>query len=420
MRDQFTTPEELLNLNERPVTDIGMINYRRLTVLLPYLTAIAYIMHGISFIVGEINPLKNILMLLALFSTILLILVNIVKPIQGDPLQTKHHLILDSFCLLLLLWGASMLGFQSNALIPYFDFLIAVFSVGIILLIPAGKLLTMYAITFLYLVFLTPGVTTSNTNHILLIISVLLFMAFSFGLSRMYYKQFMHNIRLASLLYDQQINLSEMVKTKSAELAASQNNMAREVIRVLSKVLDDFDSYTRGHSENVARLAEHLARRLGLSDDFQQQLFWAGMIHDIGKIRVPKHILNKTTPLTDEEFAKIKKHPVYGYEMIHESEILRPLAQIVLSHHEFYDGSGHPNHLRGDQIPLAAQILSIADAWDAMLSRRIYRDALSIEHAISELIRCSGKQFSPSLVNAFLKLIEEEPDLKQPIHDFRD
>ena len=131
------------------------------------------------------------------------------------------------------------------------------------------------------------------------------------------------------------------------------------------------------------------------------------MIHDIGKSRVPKYILNKPGRLTPEEFDKIRQHPLYGYDMINESEALRPLADIVLCHHERYDGSGYPNHLSGDQIPLAAQILALADAWDAMLSRRVYRESLSVEYARAELVRCSGKQFAPFLVNSFLAMVEE-------------
>ena len=167
---------------------------------------------------------------------------------------------------------------------------------------------------------------------------------------------------------------------QSKALVDAEEKMSREVIRILAKVLDDYDPYTRCHSENVARLSENLARRLGYPEKFQHEIYWVGMIHDIGKIRVPKYILNKPGRLTPEEFDKIRQHPLYGYDMIIESEALRPLA---------------------------AQILALTDAWDAMLSRRVYRESLSVEYARAELVRCSGKQFAPFLVNSFLAMVEE-------------
>lgn len=393
---------------EKPVTDINWINMRRLTVLLPYFMGVAYLMFGLSIYVHEQFILQAALAFLAVVTTVIQIVMIIRKPVTGQPLGAVHKGVIDSLAMALLLWGATMLGYQPNATIPYFDFLIAVFSVGIIMLLPDLKLLLMYLLTFIYLLALTPLLALSNTNSVLLIASIIIFLFLAHVLSRTYYRQFLNSLRLANRLYEQQIHLQELVEEKSKELLSTQDRLSREVIRVFAKVLDDYDAYTRGHSESVARLSEKLARRLHYPDDFQQEMFWAGMIHDVGKIRIPKHILNKTTPLTADEFEKIRQHPVYGYEMIRESESLRPLANIVLSHHENYDGTGLPHGLQGDQIPIASQMLTIADAWDAMRSRRVYREALSVEHAKAELVRCSGKQFSPALVNEFILMIEEE------------
>ena len=398
-------------LKQSPLTEISQINYRRLLLLMPYLLAITYIMFGLSLVIHEKTALQHALAFLAVSTTVSQILLVFWRPQANARLTWQQELVIDLYALSMLIWGAAMLGYDPNATIPYFDFLIAVFGVGIILLIPDVKLLIFYLATVIYLLSMTPMLDLSQTNKTLLIVSVLIFMGLAYALSRVYYLQFLKSLRLTRRLYEQQLNLSALVEDKSAQLIAVQTNLAREVIRVFAKVLDDYDPYTRGHSESVARLAERLARRLGYPEDFQQQLFWAGMIHDVGKIRIPKTILNKSTPLTPGEFETIRQHPVYGYEMIQESESLRPLAAIVLHHHEHYDGTGHPHGLRGEQIPIASQILALADAWDAMSSRRIYRDALSSEHATSELIRCSGKQFAPALVNTFILMIEEEDSL---------
>lgn len=395
-------------LKHPPLTEISQINYRRLLLLMPYLVATAYFMFGLSLLIQEKPALQHALAFLAAVTTISQVLLIFNRPQSAASLNWQQQLIIDLFALSLLIWGAAMLGYDPNSTIPYFDFLIAVFGVGIILLIPDIKLLAFYLVTVVYLLGMTPLIDLSQTNIVLLIVSVLIFMGLSYALSRVYYLQFLNSLRLTRRLYEQQLNLSALVEEKSAQLIAAQTNLAREVIRVFAKVLDDYDPYTRGHSETVARLAERLARRLGYPEDFQQQLFWAGMIHDVGKIRIPKTILNKATPLTHEEYETIRQHPLYGAEMIEESESLRPLATIVLHHHEHHDGTGHPHGLRGEQIPIASQIIALADAWDAMLSRRVYRDALTPEHAKSELIRCSGKQFAPALVNTFILMIEEE------------
>lgn len=401
----------------RPISDLSTINLLRLTILTPYLIGIAYIMFALSLLIREIKPLQIALGILMVGTTFTQVILIVLRPEPGEPLRLKHTIIVDLFSLMLLLWGATMIGYQPNSAIPYFDYLVTSFSIGIVFLVSAKKLLSLYAISTLYLFFLTPVLKLTTTNNLLLISSIILFTIFSFIMSYLFNRQFLDNLKLASQLFDHQLNLTELVREKTAEVLATQNIMAREVIRVLAKVLDDFDSYTRGHSENVAHISERMALKMGLAEEFQQQLYWAGMIHDVGKIRIPKQILNKTTQLTSDELAKIRQHSIYGYEMIHESETLRPLAQIILSHHERFDGTGHPNQLKGDQIPLAAQILSIADTWDAMLSRRVYRDALSVDHAIAELIRSSGKQFAPGLVNTFLLMIEEEPELQKPQND---
>ena len=181
----------------------------------------------------------------------------------------------------------------------------------------------------------------------------------------------------------------------------------RDMLIVLTKALEYYDIYTRGHSERVAALSERLAKKLGLSKDKVKKVYWAALVHDIGKIYVSHSVLNKPSRLTDEEYEQIKMHPVKGYEMLKESSTLSDLALIVLYHHERCDGSGYPKGLKCDQIPLESRIIAVVDAFDAMTSARAYREPMSIDQAIVELLKNAGTQFDPEVVRAFVGMIEE-------------
>jgi HD-GYP domain-containing protein (c-di-GMP phosphodiesterase class II) len=387
--------------------DIQTVNFLRVKKLLPVLAGMSLVMFGLALAIHDdlsVRIINGTLLGLFMILTLLIYLVDLPEKI---PEQVYRQVLIDGFTLVALFWGTALVGYNPNAIVPYFDFLISVFIVPLVILLPDRKLLAYFGLVLAYLTLATPVVKTVETNRVLFLISVILFLSVSFAASRLFYHQYQTNLDLTNRLVHQQRHLADLVDVQSKALVDAEDKMSREVIRILAKVLDDYDPYTRGHSENVARLSENLARRLGYPEKFQHEIYWVGMIHDIGKIRVPKYILNKTDRLTDEEFEKIRQHPLYGYDMISESEVLRPLADIVLCHHERYDGSGYPNHLSGDQIPLAAQILALTDAWDAMLSRRVYRESLSVEYARAELVRCSGKQFAPFLVNSFLAMVEE-------------
>jgi len=179
-----------------------------------------------------------------------------------------------------------------------------------------------------------------------------------------------------------------------------------DVIRVLIKIVEEKDSYTKGHSENVTKLAVKLAQKLGLNEDQVHEIKEASLLHDIGKIAIDKEILNKPGPLTEEECRKIKEHPEIGARIVGQSHAFKNLISGIRHHHEKYSGGGYPNpNLKKRKIPLYARIISIADAWDAMRSDRAYRRALSREEAISEIHRCSGDQFDPEIVPVFLGLV---------------
>mgnify|MGYP002681993954 FL=1 len=188
------------------------------------------------------------------------------------------------------------------------------------------------------------------------------------------------------------------------ELETFQNT----IIQTLVKAIEIRDIYTRGHSERVAVLARKFAQHIGADENTRQLVYWAGILHDIGKIGIPDLVLNKPLPLTDEEFLTIQTHPVQSARLIEESNLPREIIPIVLSHHERWDGNGYPHGLVGKDIPLEARIISLVDAYDSMTSTRAYRHALSTEHALEEIMRNSGAQFDPTLVRAFLAMFERK------------
>jgi len=147
-----------------------------------------------------------------------------------------------------------------------------------------------------------------------------------------------------------------------------------------------------------------LAKEMSLDYETINQVYWVGLVHDIGKILVPDSILNKVGTLTDEEFEIIKKHPVWGYKTLMNSEKLNNFAKLVLHHHERWDGKGYPSGINGKQIPLVSRIIAVADSWDAMRSKRSYREPLKYEIAVMEIEKNAGTQFDPDVVRAFLSL----------------
>ncbi|RCW82539.1 PAS domain S-box-containing protein [Halanaerobium sp. DL-01] len=187
-----------------------------------------------------------------------------------------------------------------------------------------------------------------------------------------------------------------------------QTNFTKELITSIIKIMEMYDLYTKGHSENVAKIAAAIAKEMNLSKQTIRNTYWAGLVHDIGKLLIPLDIINKTEKLTDQEYELIKKHPVWGSKALSSSEILKPIAKYLLHHHERWDGRGYPEGLKENEIPLISQILGVADAWDAMLSKRAYRNSLSFEKALMEIKRNRGSQFSPQVADTFIRIIEDD------------
>jgi putative nucleotidyltransferase with HDIG domain len=198
---------------------------------------------------------------------------------------------------------------------------------------------------------------------------------------------------------DYQQHLEQKVEEQAEKIRASFIN----AITALAYALEAKDVYTSGHSQRVTGISVAIARELGMPQDSIDKIRLAGLVHDIGKIGIRESVLNKPASLTDEELKHIKSHCEAGEHIltpiVEDEEILRA----VRHHHEHYDGMGYPDGLRGEQIPLAARILAVADAFDAMTSERPYRSAMSAQDACAEIERCKGTQFVPEVADAFFR-----------------
>jgi len=186
------------------------------------------------------------------------------------------------------------------------------------------------------------------------------------------------------------------------------------LVRALFRMLEARLEGVSRHSERVASLAVMLARELGMNENDQKMIYVAGLLHDLGKMAVPGRILFKPDKLTGEEWEEIKKHPVYSFQILSYIPQLKDINLLMLYHHERYDGRGYPYGLKGEDIPLGARILTVADSYDAMTSHRVYRPAMSTREALEEIYRCAGTQFDPRVVEAFFNLDVSGSKLEVP------
>ena len=214
----------------------------------------------------------------------------------------------------------------------------------------------------------------------------------------------------------------DMMVTLASQIAVSLNNAKLyedleasylSAVRALANSIDAKDTYTMGHSERVAKYSVEIGKKLNLDQDELKTLYIGALLHDIGKIGIPEAIINKTDKLTNEEFQEIKTHPTRGAMIIEPAKFLKEKVPLIKYHHERYDGKGYPEGLKGEEIPLLARIICCADSFDAMTSKRAYRDTMPIDYARKEMIRCSETQFDPKIVNAFLEVIENEEIIKE-------
>ncbi|MCA9509749.1 MAG: response regulator [Myxococcota bacterium] len=214
-------------------------------------------------------------------------------------------------------------------------------------------------------------------------------------------------------LQDMNRNLENKVRERTRQLAEKNLELRTgyvQTVRALAEAIDAKDAYTRGHSERVGVYASRIARQMGMRKEMIERVYISGILHDIGKIGIPDAIITKPARLDDAEYEEIKKHPEIGARILEPVEFLREIVPCVRHHHEWFDGSdsGYPYRLRGDQIPLPSRVILVADTVEAMTSNRPYRNALPLDVVVRELHKYSGSQFDPTVVEAFLTLLEDE------------
>ncbi|MDQ3817024.1 MAG: response regulator [Acidobacteriota bacterium] len=220
-----------------------------------------------------------------------------------------------------------------------------------------------------------------------------------------------YELRQAKRRYEN--HLEELVAQRTVELdqaLVSLEDAYRSTLKALTAALETRDAETHGHSERVVTFSLRLGRELGLSREELKSLEFGSLLHDIGKIGVPDAILRKPAKLNEEEWMRMREHPLHGQQILRDIEFLRGAARVVAQHHEKWDGSGYPLGLRGEEIDMNARIFAVADAFDAMISDRVYRRGRTYEAAAQELDRWAGRQFDPRVVEAFHRVPREDWD----------
>ena len=212
-----------------------------------------------------------------------------------------------------------------------------------------------------------------------------------------------------------QKNLQQEVEKQTKVAEARRQKVERlslQIMSTLAATIDAKDKYTNGHSARVAEYAREIAKRVGKSAQEQEDIYYVGLLHDIGKIGIPGEIINKTSRLSDEEYETIKAHPIIGNNILKNISELQDIGVGARWHHERYDGKGYPDRLKGDEIPEVARIIGVADAYDAMTSRRSYRDVMPQEIVRDEIEKGKGSQFDPYFADVMIALIDEDTEYK--------
>ena len=215
-------------------------------------------------------------------------------------------------------------------------------------------------------------------------------------------------IRIRNLidLIKLQRDLHQEVKVKTAQL----ESLSMHVVHAFAKTVEYKHAYTNGHSERVADYSREIARRYGYDEDRQEEIYIMGLLHDVGKVGVSEAILNKPARLTDEEYYMIKQHPVMGAEILSTVSEIPKLVTGARWHHERYDGKGYPDGLKGEDIPEEARIIAVADAYDAMTSKRSYRDKIAQARVVEEIENGMGTQFDEKFARIMLEMIAEDTE----------
>ena len=218
-----------------------------------------------------------------------------------------------------------------------------------------------------------------------------------------------NTLELLRLQNDLKAEVDERTKEALAEHEKNER-LSLQLIKTLAGAIDVKDEYTKGHSSRVAKYSKEIARRYGFTEKEQEDIYMMGLLHDVGKIVVDNDIINKKSNLTTEEYEEIKRHPVAGYKILKNIAEMPKLAIGARWHHERYDGNGYPDGLKGEDIPTEARIIAVADAYDAMSSKRSYHNIYAQEYIKNELMTCKGTQFDPVFADIMLEIIEEDKD----------
>ncbi|BAL83178.1 putative response regulator receiver protein [Selenomonas ruminantium subsp. lactilytica TAM6421] len=214
-------------------------------------------------------------------------------------------------------------------------------------------------------------------------------------------------LELKALQHHMQQEIDRQTAIAKEQLASTQR-LFHEMVETLADTIDAKDKYTHGHSRRVADYAREIARRAGKSEEYQRAVYYMAQLHDIGKIGIPSSLINKSTKLTDEEYAAVQQHTLIGSDILAHVKEMPELLTAARSHHERYDGTGYPEGLIGTAIPEKVRIIAVADVYDAMTSKRSYRDVLSQAVVRQEMLNARGKQLDPVFTDIMLQMIDED------------
>ncbi len=385
------------------IQEIESSNYTRGKIVAIVLVIISIAMYLVAVLIGDIAFIKRVNLLLVLLSVINMVLFSIHSP-KKNILTTYHRVIIYYEILIVIAWGSVLMAFVPNRYELFGTYSIVILTISslfflrwqINLMFLSLSILCIIPISFNYL--LDPILP----KLIIMISSVIA----SWIISRLLYIKEMQNFVVEKLLEQQRNNFKQEVIEQTKQFARYEERNIKEIITAFIKLLDIHEPCTNGHSLKVASFAEKIAFELSLSLEEIQEAYWSGMVHDIGKLLIPTEILNKEGTLEDDEYNLIKQHPIWGFKALSSVQPLNKIAVNILHHHERWDGKGYPHGLKNDEIPYISQILTVADAWDAMTSDRSYRTALSKEDALEELEGCKDTYFSPVVTDVFINMIK--------------
>ena len=381
------------------------LNYQRVYYMLRFLVPVSMIMWIVSFGIGDTEKIQQTNGILFLSSAVLF-LSSLKYPLQAlqDDRYAKKWIIYTTYAVLLY-WGTDLYGFQDNNQVLLLDMILVIVVIAFIF-VTSYQVIAMYYLTNLFYLFGMTPYLEGAMDYLPKIVTPILLAITAFFLSRIIYQQHIERYILQEKLKVKQETLTEELFETMVKLKSTEQDIRTDVIKTLLKVLEYYDQYTRGHSENVSNYALKIAQKMGLDESIQDEIMVCGLVHDIGKILIPVHILNKPGQLDADEYEVIKKHSQYGSDMLMESKHLHRIAKIVLHHHERWDGKGYPHRLKREAIPIESQILMVADTWDAMISERSYKPAKTFEEAKTEMLNLKGKQFPPDIVDLLLSIVE--------------